>query len=279
MNTNARIRNTAAALCLSVAAPLSMAMDFTPQVGTWAIDEEVNGEPGRGFQMDVQNDVLVLYFYGYEPTGESTYWLAAGKFDKGSNELTMDLGAYEGGMAFGDPFKNATYLGPRGQFTVLFEGITYGEICLPSESCKAISAFNFGYSDSAEAALGAWLVHFQHIVGNATQDLDSIELDLLNVVGSSDPDVVDIAIGDAVTAHDGVISVGELSCDRLVNPNPTEFRCKIDGLSQSEDYILYFTPVRNAFWGEYYDSQGQELLGQIWGFRIQSSSARFGLPN
>lgn len=134
-----------------------MAMDFTPQVGTWAIDEEVNGEPGRGFQIDVQNDVLVLYFYGYEPTGESTYWLAAGKFAKGSNELTMDLGAYEGGMAFGDPFKNATYLGPRGQVTVRFDGITYGEICLPSESCKAISAFNFGYSDSAEAVLGGWV--------------------------------------------------------------------------------------------------------------------------
>jgi len=279
MDINARIRIAATVLCLSAFVPLTSAQDVTPQAGTWAIDEEVNGEPGRGFQMDIQNDVLVLYFYGYEPSGESTYWLAAGTFQKGSNELTMDLGAYAGGMAFGDPFKNATYLGPQGKVTIRFSGIAHGEICLPNESCKAISAFNFGYPDSAEAVLGAWLVHFQHIVGNATEDLDSIELDLLDVVGSSDPEVVDIAIGEAVTAHNGTVSVGELSCDRLVNPNPAEFRCKIDGLSAEEDYVLYFSPRRNAFLGEYYDPQGQELLGQMFGFRVQSSSARFGMPN
>ena len=45
------------------------AQDFTPQTGTWVINEEANGEPGRGFQIEVQNDILVLYFYGYEPGG------------------------------------------------------------------------------------------------------------------------------------------------------------------------------------------------------------------
>ena len=35
------------------------AQDFTPQTGTWVINEEANGEPGRGFQIEVQNDMAM----------------------------------------------------------------------------------------------------------------------------------------------------------------------------------------------------------------------------
>lgn len=56
-------RQSRIAACLVPLAGLASqaeAIDYTPQVGTWLIDEEFNGKPGRGFQMDVQNDVLVL---------------------------------------------------------------------------------------------------------------------------------------------------------------------------------------------------------------------------
>ena len=79
------------------------AQDFTPQTGAWVINEEANGEPGRGFQIEVQNDILVLYFYGYEAAGDSAFWLATGAFQPGSNEITADLGEYQGGMGVWRP--------------------------------------------------------------------------------------------------------------------------------------------------------------------------------
>jgi hypothetical protein len=56
-------RTSIAVLVLSLLAfaqPLLALNGLTPQIGTWAITEEISGKPGRGFQIDVQNDILVL---------------------------------------------------------------------------------------------------------------------------------------------------------------------------------------------------------------------------
>ena len=92
------------------------AQDFTPQTGTWVInDSEANGElldadcPDRS----AKSFILVLYFYGYETAGDSAFWLAAGAFQPGSNEITADLGEYQGGMGFGDPMQNVRSISVR----------------------------------------------------------------------------------------------------------------------------------------------------------------------
>lgn len=264
-------------LLASLAVPqIVLAQDISPHPGLWGIDEENNGKPGRGFQLDVQNDVMVLTFYGYEQSGASSFWLATGSFEKGSNEITMDLGEFEGGMAFGDSFKNATYLGSKGEVTIRFTGLGVGEICLPNESCKAISWFNFGYENSASALLGAWLVHSLH---GYTRDLESLEFDFLEVAASSDPNVVDRATGDAVIARGGVISVGDVVCDKLVDETEWQYFCRVQNLGDVPDFSFNFNNRRNAFYGWYYGASEAEPEGELFGFRLQTGSARNVMPN
>ena len=47
----------------------ALAAAFTPAGGLWGFTNELNGQPGRGFQLTVENDVLVYYYYGYDSDG------------------------------------------------------------------------------------------------------------------------------------------------------------------------------------------------------------------
>lgn len=235
-----------------------LAQDKSPQVGTWAITEEINGKPGRGFQVDVQNDIVVLYFYGYADTGESTFWLASGRLAKGSNTLTADLGAYKGGMAFGDSVKNAVYLGGRGQVTITFDDFTSGEICLPDEPCKPISAFNFGYEESASELLGSWVV-----IGSSTEcECSTVTyFDFTQVIASSDPAVIDSVSG--IVWWPGRFPI---VCDRLVQPNPEPYSCAVG--SSDDDYTEHFVVTRNGLVGR--SDTGASLVG----WRVRTASGR-----
>lgn len=253
------------------------ALDISPHIGTWAIDEEVNGKPGRGFQIDVQNDILVLYFYGYEETGESTFWLAAGKIPVGSNEVTADLGAYEGGMAFGDPIKNAVYLGSRGQVTIRFEGFRWGEICLPNEACKAISAFNFGFENSASELLGTWLVH---TVKHSTGANNGLTVTFNDVYDPPDPGVIDRADGYTTLSNDDGTQVSaNVSCEKLVEPGENGYAYSCTIVTDDEVRRFAMSTSRNAFMGKYYHVSDSAYEGSIFGYRLKTGAGRLVLPD
>lgn len=60
-----------AALCLGYS---GVASAFTPANGLWGINAELNGSPGRGFQIEVENETVVLTYYGYRPDGSSAFF-------------------------------------------------------------------------------------------------------------------------------------------------------------------------------------------------------------
>jgi len=68
---------------------------FAPQTGTWVVTSEVDGKPGRGFGIDVQNTTLVMQMYAYESNGQPTFYLAVG--DVVDNKVTAPLTQYTGG--------------------------------------------------------------------------------------------------------------------------------------------------------------------------------------
>ena len=46
---------------------------FVPSAGTWVVNDELNGKPGRGLAIDVQNHVLVMQMYAYEKNDQPTF--------------------------------------------------------------------------------------------------------------------------------------------------------------------------------------------------------------
>jgi hypothetical protein len=254
--------------------PLVMAQAISPQVGTWTINQENSGKPGRGFQIEVQNDILVLYFYGYEPTGDSIYWLATGRLPAGSNELTVDLGEYEGGMAFGDAAKNAVYRGSRGQVTIRFSTIAKGQICLPEETCKDISPFNFGFENNVSRLLGVWVIT---TTDSTTKALGAYEFHLTEIRPASDTFSVDRALGWArVESLDGKFEETEVACSKT-DKGPARYYCRAGDFGFEQDFE--FDIDRNAIAGEFYDSSGVNGKGTFVGFRVTNQSGRSVIPN
>jgi hypothetical protein len=149
------LRFSAALVVLALPISGYSATPITPESGTWLISSEFDGKPGRGFQIEVQKDIMDMYFYGYTSTGQGTFYLAAGKMD--GNNFTGDLGTYSGGSAFGMPHQAANYDGSAGQVTLSFNSPTTGTITLPGESAKPITRYYFGYDEqSPSSLLGSW---------------------------------------------------------------------------------------------------------------------------
>jgi len=113
----------------------------TPEAGQWAVNGELNGSPGRGFQFDVQNGVLVFTYYGYKPDGSPVFYLASGPFVNGAFE--GDLIGYEGGTAIGGAFRDGRPTENMGRMHVSFTSSTQGELTLPGEQRKRVSRFSF----------------------------------------------------------------------------------------------------------------------------------------
>ena len=153
----------AASLALS-----GLAHAFSPETGTWVFVEEENGKPGRGLTLDVQNGILVATLYGYEQSGQSSFYTGVGQLNYSPSDIsgqqesdvtaTIDLVRYSGGRFLGGGARDAVQSGSVGKAEFRFIHGTAGYILLPGESqAKRIARFVFGVpSKSAEQMLGGW---------------------------------------------------------------------------------------------------------------------------
>ncbi|WP_395026507.1 hypothetical protein [Comamonas odontotermitis] len=120
---------------------------FTPQAGTWVVSAEVNGKPGRGLAIDVQEDTFFMQVYNYKANGEATFHTALGEL-KG-NTVTAPLTHYEGGHYFGSGPLTAHEAGNAGDVTITFTSGLRGTVQFPGEETVAIERFLAGSSDDA----------------------------------------------------------------------------------------------------------------------------------
>lgn len=146
---------------------------FTPRPDAWAIDSELDGRPGRGMQIDVQNNVLVLTLYAYDDTGRGTFYLTAGQLDANAH-FSGELKFYDQGTPLGGVVRNAREAGTAGTIELDFSDGAHGTIRLPGEAPLAISKLNFGVPAGAEGLLGEWLF----VDGTEPAPLESRRLDL-----------------------------------------------------------------------------------------------------
>lgn len=130
------------------------ALAFTPQTGTWAVTEEVDGTPGRGIALDVQNDIIIMQIYAYKPTGESAFYLFTAPLRDDS--ASGPLHTYTGGRYFGSERRVGVEAASPGDVSMRFISGTEGYIRFPGEAEKHFSRLDLVYGQSAESLLGLW---------------------------------------------------------------------------------------------------------------------------
>ena len=133
-------RHLIPALALCCALPAIAAREFTPQAGLWMIPSENNGQPGRGFSLDVQGNTAFLQVFNYEKSGAATFHTAVGQLDDAA-AMTVPLLRFKGGRFLGGPAQDAVEDGTAGNVTVKFTDGLNGTVQFPGESEQAIARF------------------------------------------------------------------------------------------------------------------------------------------
>ncbi|MGE8494367.1 beta strand repeat-containing protein [Comamonas sp.] len=114
---------------------------IAPQTGTWIISDELNGEPGRGMGIDIQDGVLFMQVYNYRQSGEATFHTALGTLR--DNKVTAPLYFYEGGRYFGSEQRDGHAAGSPGNVVITFTSRSTGTIQFPGEPVKAMHRFDY----------------------------------------------------------------------------------------------------------------------------------------
>lgn len=132
-----------------------LAQAFAPQTGTWIVTSEVNGKPGRGLAIDVQDNTLVMQMYAYDASGNATFYMTSGTL--ANDQYAAPLNKYRGGRYLGSGELSGKEDGSAGTVSMRFVSGTKGYITLPGEAEKEISRFNFAYGNDPEGLKGIWI--------------------------------------------------------------------------------------------------------------------------
>lgn len=142
-------------VCAVLFLGMGVAHAFMPQTGTWIVTAELDGKPGRGIALDVQNNTLVMQMYAYEPNGQSTFYLGVGQLDS-NVQSTFPLTRYTGGRYFGSEPRSGTEAGSPGYVSLRFTSGMTGFARFPGEPERAISRFSFAYERNPSSLFGIW---------------------------------------------------------------------------------------------------------------------------
>ena len=112
------MRNVKFTLALLLLLISSSALAFMPATGLWGVDSEDNGLPGRGFQIEAENGIIVLTYFGYRSDGSSVFYIASGPIS--NNIFTSPLLDIQGGTSLGGIHKDASISGSPGLVTIIF---------------------------------------------------------------------------------------------------------------------------------------------------------------
>ena len=145
---------------------------FVPAPGLWSIvPESTQNLPGRGITIEVENNILVLTYYGYRPDGTSAFYTAAGSLS--NNTFSASLTEFQNGTPVGQSYTPASAKGTSpGTVSITFTNGLTGTITLPGESAKAIAKYSFGYGKTPADLMGTYFLVYRTssaIYGNATK--------------------------------------------------------------------------------------------------------------
>lgn len=191
---------------------------FMPQAGTWIVTSENNGQPGRGFGLDVQNTTLVMQMYGYEANGAPTFYLSAGSIV--NDAYTGQMNQYAGGPSLGGAPRSGYETGSAGVVKMRFVSGTKGFITFPGESEKEISRYDFAYSTSPASLKGIWLFS---PLNSTTPASDFARLETIGAATSGGTGVIVSTDGRIACEHQVSSSLaGTVLCVRVTTAGKLE---------------------------------------------------------
>jgi hypothetical protein len=149
-------RQMASILCL---AWVGAASAIQPRTGNWWNV----AEPGRAFNIEIQDGLLVLDVYAYQAGGMAQWYLASGPMTNSGQDFSGTLDKYVGGQCTSCSFTSPTLVGNDGAISIHFMSETSATVTLPGGVTTAIRPFDFGFGDPPRGLLGEWVFIYDNV--------------------------------------------------------------------------------------------------------------------
>ena len=151
-----------------------------PLNGTWIVEDELTGKPGRGVALDIQGSMAIAQIFNYRANGQPTFHMGSAAYlskgvGSGSTVASIPLAEFAGGRSVGGQPQSAQLYTEAGAAALEFRatpdpkaptGIsqtwwTTGQLQLPGEESVRIRRLVLDAPTSfAERMLGDWYLSY-----------------------------------------------------------------------------------------------------------------------
>jgi hypothetical protein len=130
------------------------ALAFQPRTGLWWNP----GESGSGYNIEIQNGVLVVTVFSYKGNGDSEWYLASGALTNSGHTFSGTLDKYRNGQCISCAYTGTpTLAGNDGTMSINFVSETSAILSLPNGRTTLIEPQNFGFQALPVGFFGEWI--------------------------------------------------------------------------------------------------------------------------
>lgn len=127
-----------------------------PSTGLWLNPNE----SGRGYDIDIQGDTMVVTTYIYTANGDPIWYLSSGTYNHATGFFQSSFDSYSGGQCFGcPPGAPDLHSGAGGALTISFHDDQSATLTYPGGSTNIVK-FNYGFADALDVLYGEWAFTF-----------------------------------------------------------------------------------------------------------------------
>ncbi len=127
-----------------------------PTMGLWWNADE----SGRGYEIDLQGDTMIVTTYVYESSGDPIWYLSSGTYDHDTGVFQSTYDIFANGQCFGCPYAAPDHTGDAGPITITFHTNQTATLTYPGGSTDIVK-FQYGYPTRTEVLYGEWAFTYE----------------------------------------------------------------------------------------------------------------------
>jgi hypothetical protein len=127
-----------------------------PTMGLWWNPSE----SGRGYEIDLQADTMIVTTYVYEQSGDPIWYLSSGTFDYSTGIFQSAYDIFANGQCFGCPYVAPDHTGDAGPITITFHTNQTATLTYPGGSTDIVK-FQYGFADRTQVLYGEWALSYE----------------------------------------------------------------------------------------------------------------------
>jgi hypothetical protein len=127
-----------------------------PTMGLWWNPSE----SGRGYEIDLQGDTMIVTTYVYEDSGDPIWYLSSGPYNHETGVFQSTYDSYINGQCFGCPWHQPTVqVGAAGPIIIVFHTNQTATLTYPGGSTNIVK-FQYGFPNRTEVLYGEWTLTY-----------------------------------------------------------------------------------------------------------------------